>query len=125
MSCKKENKNGIPLVAVDLTLYINNPSYSDLHVSGGWAYITGGVKGIILFRSSVDEFIAYERNCTYQPYNNCSIVDVDSTNIFIVDIDCCNSKFSIIDGVPVNGPASQLLKQYSTSYDGNVLRIYN
>jgi Rieske Fe-S protein len=38
---------------------------------------------------------------------------------------CCNSRFSIIDGSVINGPATRPLYQYRTLFDGNALRIYN
>ncbi len=124
-SCKKQQTSGIPLVNVDISIYVNNPSYINLNSIGGWQYISGGVRGILLYRSSSSDFKAYDRNCTYQPSNSCATVRVDNSNLIVSDSSCCNSKFSIIDGSVLQGPASLPLKTYNTSFDGNVLHIFN
>lgn len=125
-SCKKQTAtSGVPLVAVNLNLYINNPSYIKLNAIGGWQYIAGGARGILLYRSSSSDFMAYDRNCTYQPTNPCAIVSVDNTNIIVRDSTCCSSQFSIVDGSVIHGPATFPLKAYNTSFDGNILHIYN
>lgn len=122
--CKKNNDNGVPAVAVDLYLYTNNPSFANLYSIGGWTYISGGVRGILVYRKSTSEFAAYDRNCTYQSSQPCATIYVDATNIQAVDT-CCFSKFSLYDGSPTEGPAGFPLKAYSTTFDGNVLHIYN
>lgn len=124
ITCKKDNNNGVPVAAVDISLYINNPSYVNLNTVGGWVAITGGVRGILVYRSSSSEFKAYDRNCTYQSSNPCAVVSVDATNILAVDT-CCHSKFSLFDGSVSQGPATFPLKAYNTTFDGNILRIYN
>ncbi len=123
--CKKDNNNnGVPNVGVDISLYANNPSFINLNVIGGWVYITGGIRGILVYRKSTSEFMAFDRNCTYNSDDPCATVVVDASNIMAVDT-CCHSKFSIYDGSIVNGPAGYPLKAYNTTYDGNILRIYN
>ncbi|HEX8514665.1 MAG TPA: hypothetical protein VF868_00595 [Bacteroidia bacterium] len=123
--CKKENNNSnIENTPVDIYLYANNPSFVNLSVVGGWVYITGGVRGILVYRKSNSEFMAYDRNCTYQPNEPCATVVVDVSNIEAVDT-CCHSRFSIYDGSVFQGPAAAPLKSYSTTYNGSVLHIYN
>jgi nitrite reductase/ring-hydroxylating ferredoxin subunit len=122
--CKKQSDNNVPDTLVDIYLYTNNPSFVNVSAVGGWVYITGGVRGILLYRKSNTEFMAYDRNCTYQPTNSCATVFVDNTNIVAKDT-CCNSQFSIYDGSVFQGPAAQPLKAYNTTFDGNVLHIYN
>ena len=123
-SCKKNTTDGVPVTAVDISLYTNNPSFVNLNAVGGWIYIAGGVRGILVYRQSTTQFMAYDRNCTYQPSNPCAIVYVNSTNILAVDT-CCKSKFSIYDGSVTQGPAALPLKAYNTTFDGNVLHIFN
>jgi len=122
--CKKNNDNGVPITPVDIYLYANNPSFVNLYGVGGWVYITGGVRGILVYRKSSTEFMAYDRNCTYQSSAPCATVVVDATNILAVDT-CCHSKFSMYDGSVTQGPAGLPLKAYQTTFDGNVLHIYN
>lgn len=122
--CKKDVDNGVPITPVDIYLYTNNPSFLNLNGVGGWVYITGGVRGILVYRKSPSEFMAYDRNCTYQSSDPCATVVVDATNILATDT-CCHSKFSMYDGSVTQAPAGLPLKTYNTTYDGNVLHIYN
>ncbi len=122
--CKKDNNNTVPIVAVDLFIYVNNPSFINLNPVGGWVYVTGGVRGILIYRKSTTEFMAFDRDCTYQPADACATVEVDNTNIIATNV-CCGSQFSIYDGSVLHGPAKFALKSYNTTFDGNVLHIYN
>jgi len=122
--CSKNEEQNIPLVRVDVTIYTNNPSFNAISVPGTWTYINGGSRGIIIYRVSNDEFRAYDRHCTYDSGNSCALVSVDNTNITGID-ECCGSTFILTDGTVTKGPASLSLKQYQTSFDGAVLRIYN
>ncbi len=122
--CSKNNDSNIPLVAVNVIIHINDPAYNMLTVPGGWTYINGGSRGIIIYRASNDAFKAYDRHCTYDSSNSCALVSVEANNITGFD-DCCGSKFILTDGSVTQGPANLPLKQYQTSFDGNELRIFN
>lgn len=124
VACSKEAQQNIPLVNVNSTIYTNNPAFNKISVPGTWMYINGGSRGIIIYRASTEEFKAYDRHCTYEPENSCGLVAVDSTDITGVD-DCCGSTFLLTDGAVTKGPATLPLKQYQTSFDGNVLRVFN
>lgn len=123
-SCTKGNASGIPYVPVNYQLTVSNPEFSPLLAVGGWLYIGGGSRGIIIYRFSPDEFRAYDRHCTFQVTENCR-TSMDNTDITAVDTECCDSKFLIVDGAPIAGPAAVGLHQYNTSFDGNTLLIYN
>jgi nitrite reductase/ring-hydroxylating ferredoxin subunit len=123
-SCKKNTESAIPYVSVNFFIYTSDPDFIDLNAVGGWTYVTGGSRGIIVYRYSNTEFRAYDRHCTYNPSNTCALVSVDVNNIQASDV-CCGSVFSIVDGSINNGPASFPLKQYQTSFDGNKLHVYN
>jgi nitrite reductase/ring-hydroxylating ferredoxin subunit len=121
--CKKQEEV-IPYVRVNLELYLSDPQFNMLNAVGGWVYVNGGSKGIIVYRKSNDEFTALDRHCTYQPDNACSRVSVDASQITAVDT-CCGSKFLITDGSILNGPANVPLQLYQTSFDGVKVSIYN
>lgn len=123
-SCRKGTISGIPYVPVNYQLTVSNPEFSPLLAVGGWLYIGGGSRGIIIYRFSPDEFRAYDRHCTFLVDDNCR-VNMDNTDITAVDEECCESKFLIIDGAPIDGPANIGLHQYNTSFDGNTLLIFN
>jgi nitrite reductase/ring-hydroxylating ferredoxin subunit len=122
-ACKKDDQ-GVPNVSVNLYIYTTDPNFVNLNAVGGWVYITGGSRGILVYRSSNSEFKAYDRHCPYKPEDACGRVEVDSSNIQVVD-NCCGSKFIMTDGTVTQGPAGMPLKQYGTSFDGSVLHIYN
>ncbi len=124
VSCDKNNNDGVPYVAVNIDIYPANPVYSQLNAVGGWVYVNGGSRGLIIYRFTQDEFHAYDRHCPYQPLNSCGKVKVDTDNITAVDT-CCGSKFIIVDGSVINGPAGIPLKQYQCFYDGTTLHISN
>ncbi len=122
-SCKNQYE-GIPNINVNLYINIQNPQYQNLSGMGSWAYVEGGSKGIIVFNLDNDNFLAYERHCPYDPQNSCSKISVDETNLFAVDT-CCSSKYQLIDGSVIDGPGSLPLKGYNTSFDGNIIHIWN
>lgn len=124
-SCSKSNNSSnIPYVPVNIDIYPANPQYNDLNVIGGWLYINGGSRGIIIYRYTQDEFYAFDRHCTFEPTNTCGKVKMDTDNITLVDT-CCGSKFIVVDGSVINGPAGLPLKRYQTYYDGTTLHITN
>ena len=124
-TCKKDNNNGqIPNVYVNFYIYLSDPEFAASNSVGTAVRVTGGVKGIIVYRATWDEFIALERVSSYQPENLCP-VEIDSTGIYAKD-PCSESKFSLFDGMPVKGPATAPLKMYRSLFDGtNSVHIFN
>lgn len=119
------NRNGvIPYVPFEIYVNIQNPQYNTLNGIGGWAYVNEGSRGLIVFRSDLNTFMAYDRHSTYKPERTCAIVFVDNNNITATDT-CSGSVFQLIDGTPIDGPATIGLQQYRTSFDGNIIRIWN
>lgn len=122
-SCGKD-RTPIPNVLVDITVNINNPGYISLTVTGGHMYLSGGSRGIIVFRTSPDAFAAYDRHCPYEAEKSCGILSVQSDNV-TMKCACCASTFSLYDASLQDGPAVNPVRVYSTSFDGTNLRIYN
>ncbi len=126
-SCKKNdntiNTNGVPYVRVNQTIYGSDPVMSKINAVGGWVYIAGGSKGIILYHKSIDSYVALDRHSTYNVAQGC-VVQVDKTDIMAVDT-CSGSEFLISDGIPTKGPATLPLTQYQTRLDGGNLVIFN
>lgn len=134
-SCGKNDDLPFQVGYVNFQIYPNSTEYLQLNAVGGWAYVTASEpsRGIIIYRLSTDEFKAYERTPTYKPdscciyydnYAECSRLVVDQSAVFAVDT-CSGSKFLLIDGSIVNGPARYPMVQYNTQYDGEVLYVYN
>ena len=124
VGCKKEERGGVPLTPVDISININNPSYADLQVPGGWLYLSGGSMGLIVYRTSMESFAAMDRHCPYNPALLCRVF-VDESQLFAEDTACCHSRFQITDGGVVQGPAAASLQRYNTTFNGTTLRIFN
>jgi hypothetical protein len=129
-SCNKKSANNnlinqpVPSVPVQITIYPNDISNFSIQAIGGWMYLPGGIRGIILYRKSQEEFVAIERTSSYSPNNDAAIVKVQSNNFTLRDT-VSESQWRIFDGTVTKGPAEWPLRLYGTTYDGNVLRIVN
>jgi len=128
LHCKKENINeqlGIPYVNVSQYVFLNDPNFIGLNAVGGFAFLNGGSKGIIIYHRAFDEYVAFDRHCTWQTFNNCS-VSPDSSTLVIMNCSCCTSKFSLVDGSVINGPSINPLLQYNAQISSpGTLHIYN
>lgn len=123
-ACEDDTHSGIPLVDTNISISINDPAYSRLTTVGGWEYLTGGSRGILVYRITTSEFKAYDRHCTFQPSSTCALISVAANNI-TASCDCCGSKFSLLNGSVTSPPANSPLQEYRTYFDGNILRITN
>jgi len=131
-SCDKETEGtSIPYVYVNFTIY---PNTLDFIPDGGWVTVSGGYKGIIIYRPLHEEFLAFERACPYDPLREKYHIEVESSGIIAADDTivagvtpktCCGSRFLMTDGSPIEGPARVGLKQYRTRYDGLSLTVSN
>ena len=133
ISCSKEDE--FPDIHVNESIFIASGGvgsaeyinfYGNLYA---WEIIPGGVGGIIIVQGHNDTFMAYDRACTHENTSqninsNCIISETEDQYIFSCT-DCCNSKFSILDGSVSEGPANRGLKIYSTYFDGTHLHITN
>jgi nitrite reductase/ring-hydroxylating ferredoxin subunit len=122
-ACRREQQV-VPNVAVNVLLYLNDPQNTAITTIGGWIYVNGGYRGIVLHRKSQNEFVAFDRTCPFRPEESASQVSVDSSNVILEDRSC-GSKFLLSDGSAIQTPALVPLKQYNTTFDGNSIRIYN
>lgn len=125
--CKKDQNANVPLVGVDIFINVNLPEYNALVVTGGWAYITGGSQGLLVYRKSPEEFVAMDRHCTYRPEDLCKVYVDDSQVIArdTVSTNACGSAFLLLDGSVIQGPAVMGLKRYNTTFNGTTLHIFN
>jgi hypothetical protein len=124
-SCKKKNntlQDNIAYQTVNITIYPNDPLYFKLQTVGGWVYIGGGVNGIIVYRKTTantpSDFVAIERTSTSLPDNPDAKVKVQTDNFTLKDT-ISGSKWQILDGAIISGPATQNLRLYNAIFDGN------
>jgi hypothetical protein len=123
LSCGKDGRHPVPDVMVNFTLNLESTQYIELNVVGGWAYFTGGYRGIIIYRQSIDEFRAFDRACPYHPYDDCALIRVFDPPL--ATDTCCGSRFLLIDGSVVTGPSEWPLKQYRTFFNPPFLQVSN
>lgn len=125
-SCGKNRQNPVPNLPLDVTIDINLPSYSNIQGVGGYTYVNGGSKGIIVYRKSLDEFVAFDRHSPADVDGTCPEPLYPSPNNFLELIDSCgNATFSLYDGSAITNSEFGL-RQYATQFNGsNLLRIYN
>lgn len=117
----------IPEAYINFNIEPNSTFYYELNSVGGWMYVSAPPmsRGIIIYRYSLDEFKAYERQSPNEP-NSCGehsrlIVDFP----FVVDT-CLDVKYSILDGsIFTEGYQGYPLIQYHTQYNGSTLRVFN
>jgi len=122
--CKKRKNTVIPYIPVNIYIYPSDPNFNRINTPGGWVYLSGGSRGIIVYRRSNEEFVAFDRHCTYDTENSCGQVEVTSSQITAID-SCCMSEFVLTDGSVVKSPATVPLQTYQVSFNGNELHIFN
>ncbi|MCC9166450.1 hypothetical protein [Pontibacter harenae] len=123
VACKDTNEGPlIPDVLVNEQINVSSLQYPALRQDGGYVYLNGGYKGIMVVRQSASLYLAVERACPYDPLNTCKL-EADVSNLFIID-PCCSSQFNF-QGQVTAGPAIYNMKQYRTSLAGNILYITN
>lgn len=123
-SCDKEGKEQVPNVYVNFMVDINTGQYTDLQIIGGWIYVTGGYRGIILHRSSMEEIVALDRTSTYQPETLGTQIFVEANNLTAADT-LNGMRYLLLDGSVIEGPVSTPLKKYRTTLSGSTLHVYN
>ena len=134
-----------PILPAPITIYPNTLQYQELNFISGWIYITADVestsRGIIVYRMSDTEFLAYDRIPPNDP-DACTDSQGNTTRLvvefpYVVD-HCNNAYYNILNGqiiisedfnmvpnFPIDGTTVYPLIQYHTMYDGSKLVISN
>lgn len=133
-----------PILPYPITIYPNTMQYYDLNFVSGWIYITADVestsRGIIVYRQSDTEFLAFDRMPPNEP-DACTDSHGNTTRLvvdfpFVVDL-CNNAYYNILNGqlivrepdmvpnFPTDGDVIYPLIQYNTTFDGSRLTISN
>ena len=110
LSCGKST-DPVPNVGVNFEAPLTDPRLAKLNISGGSVIVNGyGVAGLILYHEIDGSYAAYDRCSSYKPENRCAVT-IDTSGFTVTD-PCSGSKFSLLDGTPVKGPATTALKSY-------------
>lgn len=123
--CGKENNCTVSFGATNFSINPNAAGdFAGLNHVGGYAYATGGHRGVVIVRTAYNEFVAYERTC---PEDNSSRVSVSAEwGSSILECPTCHSLFIVESyGMPADGSATTCpLFQYNTSYTDGLLYVY-
>jgi hypothetical protein len=125
MGCKSDlSDDPIPFSPFnDIAIDLSFPEFLSLNTNGGYKELNNkGVRGIIIYRLDVKNYLAYERNCSYHPNDACATVNVHSSGLYLTD-PCCGSTFNFSNGNPSGGIAWRPLRQYRTQLTGTTLTI--
>lgn len=111
---------------VNFAILSGSAQFFPLNNIGGSIYVNGyGLNGIVIYRVSQNQFVAFDRACTYDGCNNTTAkVWMETGNTSMRD-SVCKSVFNSADGSVQQAPATVQLYQYQTSWDGNTLQVYN
>ena len=136
-SCKKSENDVIPDVYVNFYINLSDPEFFDLNAIGNTKIITSatnnwgsdaagyGGNGIIVYRSTMDEFYAYDRTCPYDFAVNGKSIKVNIDGIFAVCPECRTTYALPSFGTPYSGVGRYPLKNYKTSFDGQTVRVWH
>ncbi|HZK07515.1 MAG TPA: hypothetical protein VFC92_04895 [Bacteroidales bacterium] len=134
ISCDSNDDPPIDIGYVNFQIYPNSTQYLPLNNIGGYAYVTAlePSRGIIIYRATLEDFKAFERTptykpdscCVFEPVFKCTRLIVDESALFAVDT-CTGSRYLLLDGSAVEGPATYPMVQYNTRYVEEVLYVFN
>ena len=114
--CGKE-ENYVPEVVVNYNVTLTQFS---LQAKNNVLLVSNqGVAGLIIVKTPLGSFVAFDRCSTVNPEKKWAIVPDDS-GLTATD-PCSGAKFSLLDGTPQKAPAEKTLKIYNISLQGNVL----
>lgn len=123
-SCRRGESCDVPIGLTNFKIEPNSAYHSGLNSVGGYEYLTGGHRGVVVVRLAYDQFVAFERTCPID--HNSSVEVVGDWGGSLLECPSCHTLFvTANDGLPLDGGATTCpLYQYSTYYRGGVLEIY-
>ncbi len=120
----KQDNTILPYASVNETVDLNLPEFINLNIPGGWAYTTGGLKGLIIYNINGTEFKAFERAAPHLPISSCSQMIIQNSIKMVCP--CDDSKFNILNGQPLTSGINKFAREYwVTHLNSTVLRITN
>ncbi len=125
-SCDKDREHPVPYVHVNFDFNIIHYNLNSVGSSHQFSQAeSGGYRGIMVYRVSMDQFRAFDRACPCDPHH--CMVSILPDNPVLAHDPCCESTFLLIDGSVVEGEAQFPLKEYQAHFSttSNRLRITN
>ena len=113
MSSCRDTPGVIPYVDVNIDLNLGLPAYNSLNFPGNWLYISGGSRGLIVYRYTLDEFVVLDRHATFDVGAGCQCT-LSQDGYTILD-PCSDSQWYIFDGSIIQGPTTIKLCLHSSN----------
>ena len=139
-SCNKASINpNIPNVIINVTIDPNSTMFQELNTPGGWLYleeqpgiyIPPASRGVIVYRVTMTEFKAYERQPPNFPFDCCNETGFQCTKLVVggnypfVKDTCNDNLYQLLDGALFQGTGQYPLIEYSAMFDGSLLHVFN
>ena len=123
-ACGGDEQCHYEIGATNFVIEPDSAYYFEINNPGGYIYLSGGHRGVVVVRTGYDQFYAYERAC---PLDNGTAVEVTADwGSSLLECPVCHSQFIVeADGMPTSESAAKCpLFQYSTTYSGGKLYVY-
>lgn len=106
---------------VSVVTDLNNPSLINAQTPGGFAELTGGNKGILLFNKNGTDFVAFDRFC---PTNDCTTPMTFENRL--LKCTCDEGTYSVdFGGAPQKDGFDCPAIEYRVIKNGSTIRITN
>ncbi len=122
-----DEKPPFPRIHVDFTLNLHDPEYRDLLGVGSTITVVGGSRGIIIKRTDLNEFKAFDQHCSHDPEDPNAKVSLEEGGVDFVICETCKTKYNLYYGNVEDGPGKRSLVEYKATFypNANRLRISN
>lgn len=116
-----------PQVAVDFTIDLNDPQYRQLQAIGNVVTVLGGSRGVLVKRTGLDSFVAFDQHCPFDADDAQARVSLEAGSIDFAQCAACQTRYNLYFGNPEEGPGRRPLLAYRCTYYPNseLLRIKN
>ena len=122
LSCESNDNYSRCDILNPVTINLANPQFINLQVPAGWAYASGGPKGLIIYNTG-SSFKAFSRECPQ--LSTCTKLLVVENDIKMV-CPCDDATFSILDGSPQTSGVTDAVCEFKvTQVSSTVLSVGN
>lgn len=111
--------------AISLSLNLNLPEYNAIKFPGNYVVTGQGIKGIVVYCVSENQYLAFDLTDPNHAPNNCSRMELEGV---IATCNCPddNNKYFITSGQHTTDPSGKYpMQQYSARLSGNNVIISN
>lgn len=113
--------NCIQTLPLSMVTDLNNPEMINAQTPGGFAHLSGGNKGVLIFNKNGTDFVAFDKLC---PNNDCTAAMTFQNRI--LQCTCDKSKYSVdFGGAPQTDGFLCPAIEYRVTKNGSTIRISN